>query len=58
LAQKTKKPRSWRGRSLISALADDLLGVAEDHVVNILLDEVLEHSMSHAPFSHLFQFVL
>ena len=37
---------------------DDLLGAAEDHVVNILLDEVLKHIRFHAPFSHLVQFVL
>ena len=42
----------------ISALADDLLGAAEDHVVDILLDEVLKHIGSHAPFLHLLQFVL
>ena len=42
----------------ISALADDLLGAAEDHVIDILLDEVLEHSMSHAPFFHLLQFCI
>ena len=36
---------------------DDLLGVAEDHVVNILLDELVEHIVFHAPFSLQFQFI-
>ena len=43
---------------LISALADDLLGAAEDHVVNILLHEVIKHCCSHAPFFHLLQFAV
>ena len=56
---KNKKATLSRGRTKgISALADDLLGIAEDHVVNILLDEVLKHIRFHAPFSHLVQFVL
>mgnify|MGYP004431681373 CR=1 FL=1 len=56
---KNKKATLSRGRTKgISALADDLLGVAEDHVVNILLDELVEHIVFHAPFSLQFQFVL
>ena len=56
---KNKKATLSRGRTKgISALADDLLGVAEDHVVNILLDELVEHIVFHAPFLHLLQFVL
>ena len=42
----------------ISALADDLRGAAEDHIVNILFDELVEHIVFHAPFSLQFQFVL
>ena len=58
-SHKNKKATLSRGRTKgISALADDLLGVAEDHVVNILLDEVLKHIRFHAPFLHLLQFVL
>ena len=33
-----------------SALADGLLSAAEDHVIDILTDELFEHSGSHAPF--------
>ena len=55
---KNKKATLSRGRTKgISALADDLLGVAEDHVVNILLDELIEHIVFHAPFSLQFQFI-
>ena len=55
---KNKKATLSRGRTKgISALADDLLGVAEDHVVNILLDEFVEHIVFHAPFSLQFQFI-
>lgn len=41
-------------RFRISALADDLLDSAEDHIIDILLDELLEHNSYHAPFFSFF----
>ena len=54
---KNKKATLSRGRTKgISALADDLLRRAEDHVIDVEALEVFKHHIgSHAPFSFQFQ---
>ena len=52
-SHKNKKATLSRGRTKgISALADDLLRRAEDHVIDVEALEVFKHHIgSHAPFS-------